>query len=102
MCLSIESTTKMTISFELGDNGLVHFNFLGQAFIILKTRGAAERIITELDDRCLMLSNRRYVHKSIYLIVAVLFVFSRSKGKLSGTKGSNPHVQSRHDKGTPL
>ncbi|XP_058203995.1 protein ANTI-SILENCING 1 isoform X4 [Rhododendron vialii] len=30
----------------------------GQAFIILKTRGAAERIITELDDRCLMLSNR--------------------------------------------
>ncbi|KAF7151005.1 hypothetical protein RHSIM_Rhsim02G0182900 [Rhododendron simsii] len=74
----------MTISFELGDNGLVHFNFLGQAFIILKTRGAAERIIMELDDGCLMLSSRRYVHKSIYLIVAVLFVFSRSKGKLSG------------------
>ncbi|PSS17805.1 Protein ANTI-SILENCING like [Actinidia chinensis var. chinensis] len=29
----------------------------GQAFIILKTRAAAERIIKELEDRCLMLPN---------------------------------------------
>ncbi|KAL6980130.1 hypothetical protein U1Q18_021779 [Sarracenia purpurea var. burkii] len=29
----------------------------GQAFIILKTRSAAERIVKELDDGCLMLSN---------------------------------------------
>ncbi|KAI8547305.1 hypothetical protein RHMOL_Rhmol07G0184700 [Rhododendron molle] len=44
----------MIISFILADYGLVHFNFLGQAFVILKTRGAAERIITKLDDRCYM------------------------------------------------
>ncbi|KAI7994408.1 Protein ANTI-SILENCING 1 [Camellia lanceoleosa] len=31
----------------------------GQAFVILKTKGAAERIIKELGDGCLMLSNGR-------------------------------------------
>lgn len=41
---------------------------LGQAFVILKTREAAERVIRKLRDGCLILPNQRYGQVSELLL----------------------------------
>lgn len=56
-------------------NQLCHISFVhvvGQAYVIFKTREAAEMVVTKLDEGCLLLSNGRYACNLNHSIVIVL------------------------------
>lgn len=53
-------------SFWLKSFDLPYLPLSGQAFVIFKTKDAAERVIRKLNDGCLMLPNRRYRCRFMY------------------------------------